>query len=316
MAIISDSFCTDLGIVLISVFIGVYFYFKHLFGYWERKGVEYVKPTLLFGNLKNVILGRECVMIELAKIHDQIKGGYGGAFMLNQPAIFIKDPDLIKQIFIKDFDFFVDRGIYVDEKADPLTGHLFALSGDRWRFMRNKLSPTFTSGKLKQMVGDFVSNGKRLQKYLENAAVSGDNVIEARDTMSKYTIDSIVSLAFGLEIDSFNNPDETFFKIGKRISVPPRSQVLISIMLLFAPKILQILKFKSTEKDVEDFIRSVTEQSLNLRENEKIVRKDFMQLIVQLRNTGTINSDGSWEVKVADGEFFLIYSYQKSFFLE
>lgn len=49
-----------------------------------------------------------------------------------------------------------------------LACHLFAIGGTRWRNLRTKLSPTFTSGKLKMMFNTLVDCGLVLQKYVEN----------------------------------------------------------------------------------------------------------------------------------------------------
>lgn len=49
-------------------------------------------------------------------------------FML--PTLVITDPELIKQITVKDFDHFLDHRTFIPEEADPLWGkNLFALKG-------------------------------------------------------------------------------------------------------------------------------------------------------------------------------------------
>lgn len=37
---------------------------------------------------------------------------------------------------MKDFSHFCDRAVHVDEKLDPLSGHLFALKGEKWKHLR------------------------------------------------------------------------------------------------------------------------------------------------------------------------------------
>lgn len=53
---------------------------------------------------------------------------------------------------IKNFSCFTDRGLPYDEGFDPLTANILFLEGAKWKFLRSKLSPCFTNGKLKGMV--------------------------------------------------------------------------------------------------------------------------------------------------------------------
>lgn len=76
---------------------------------------------------------------------------YHGLYLFHKRALMINDPELIKHILVKDFSNFCDRGMYCNTELDPLTAHLFLLSGEKWKTLRAKLTPTFTSGKLKHM---------------------------------------------------------------------------------------------------------------------------------------------------------------------
>lgn len=57
---------------------------------------------------------------------------YSGIYQLTQPCLMIYDPELIKQIAVKDFDHFTDHRNFVPENVDPLFAkNLFTLKGNR-----------------------------------------------------------------------------------------------------------------------------------------------------------------------------------------
>lgn len=57
---------------------------------------------------------------------------------------------------------------------------------------------------------------------------------------------------------------------------------------------------KSVQQDVEDFIISLVKGTLDYRETNNVVRKDFFQLMIQLRNTGSVQLDDQWETKIVN----------------
>lgn len=87
-------------------------------------------------------------------------------------------------MLIKDFKHFMDRGVYHDEANDPISGNLFAIEGDRWKNIRAKLTPTFTSGKMRAHI-TLLDCKRPLQKYISQVAQT-DKVIEAREMTSCY----------------------------------------------------------------------------------------------------------------------------------
>ncbi|XP_039312353.1 cytochrome P450 6d3 [Solenopsis invicta] len=93
-----------------------------------------------------------------------------------KPNLIIADLDLIRTVMTKEFKSFHDRGMFCNEKIDPLTGNLFLMPGKRWPNMRAKLTPTFTSGKMKQMFAILKECGDELAKHLENNAQTRDTI--------------------------------------------------------------------------------------------------------------------------------------------
>lgn len=310
MVLISDNILFDISVLLIiAVPTFFYLYFKHAYLYWDRRGVDYLQPTMPFGNMKNTILGRENYVDEFERIYNEISGPFGGIFSLATPSLVVKDPDLIKHIMIKDFNAFMDRGMYVNEEKYPLTCHLFSMKGDQWKIMRNKLSPTFTSEKLKHMIQHFVKIGQRLQDHLETLATSSDTKFEACDLISRYTVENITSIAFGVETDCFNNSNEPFLKYGKLLVEPDGKGLMRQMFFELAPKLAEFLNVRVFDEDLEQFFRDVTIQTLKMREQQKVERNDFMQLLVQLRNQGFINVDGKLKTEIVNSKSHLVYVY-------
>lgn len=57
---------------------------------------------------------------------------YFGGYQFSKPVVIVKDPDLIKQITVKDFDHFVDHSMFVftDSESDELwLKNLLSLKG-------------------------------------------------------------------------------------------------------------------------------------------------------------------------------------------
>lgn len=84
---------------------------------------------------------------QLAELYRSTSEPFIGIFMLLKPLLFIRDPELIHSILVTDFQHFSDRDFYLNEDDEPLTANLVALRGQRWRYMRAKLTPAFTPNK-------------------------------------------------------------------------------------------------------------------------------------------------------------------------
>lgn len=60
----------------------------------------------------------------ILQVYNECKGKdvICGFYNFIQPAFVVIDPDLAKNILIKDFNNFVNRGTYVNEEDEPLSG--------------------------------------------------------------------------------------------------------------------------------------------------------------------------------------------------
>lgn len=89
---------------------------------------------------------------------------------------------------------------------------MLQLSRDCFLF-RTKMSPVFTSGKLKNLFLLMQESGEKMRNYLRDQI--GDNSktvpIIAKDIFNKYTTDVISCVAFGIRTNCFDTPPPEFY---------------------------------------------------------------------------------------------------------
>lgn len=144
-------FVSLIGILILSS----YFYLKYRYTYWSRCGVPQVSPALLVGNLLPLLRMTKTSAQVIQDIYHHPRARSSaivGIYLFHRPALLIRDPELVKRILIRDFNKFCNRYSNSDVVGDPLgSQNLFFLKNPAWKEIRFKLTPFFTSGKLKQM---------------------------------------------------------------------------------------------------------------------------------------------------------------------
>lgn len=111
---------------------------------------------------------------------------YCGLYQFVAPTLFVLDLDLIKEICVKDFEHFVDRGFYYNEKDDPMGIHLLAIDGDRWKFARKKCSVVFTTSKLKWMFNNMKESIGSLVTFIDRKIETGNQPMNVRDLICTF----------------------------------------------------------------------------------------------------------------------------------
>lgn len=269
--------------------------------YWKRQNTFHIKPTFPFGNTKDFLLGRRAIFDILDDFYKETKKAnesHIGFYLLSMPAYIPVAPGVIKHILQNDFQHFVDRGLYYNEKHDPISAHLFNLEGNRWKELRAKLSPTFTSGKMKSMLPIVVEITERLIKLLDKEPIKDG--LEMKEYMARLTTDVIGSIAFGIECNCIENPDAEFRKYAKILldGMSTFSSILVSVF----PNLMKFLGVRELPVKFTRFFTKAVTEIIDYREANNIKRKDFLDLLIQLKNRGNIdnevNSDMTEETKI------------------
>ncbi|KAI4460043.1 cytochrome p450 [Holotrichia oblita] len=270
------------GIFVATVLL-VIFFFKKRYSYWKNLGVSYEEPTIPFGNAKESILQKMSIGEYYANFYHRMKARkvkHAGSFFFHKPAYVPLDLDLIKQIMQVDFVHFTDHGGYLNEKDDPLAAHVFALGGQRWRNLRVKLTPTFTSGKMKLMFPIIVKIADELVKTLKEEC--GKGPIEAKDFSGRFTTDVIGNCAFGIDCNSLKDPNTEFRIQGKRVFNLTRTEQMTNFIGFLFPNLMKFFGATFTPKIAADFFWKVIVDTTEYREKNGIRRNDAMQLLLDM----------------------------------
>ncbi|KAL4709580.1 hypothetical protein ACJJTC_007311 [Scirpophaga incertulas] len=193
-------------ILLMLCALFVYYYKVKYFNYWKVRGVKHNEPIFLFGNnLKNILLqsSRVDLLVDIYWRYPDEK--VVGFYRSSTPELIIRDPQIIKKVLITDFMYFYARGFHPDKNnIEPLFRNLFVVEGDIWKSLRTRMTPAFTSGKLKCMFPLIIEKTKKLQQTTL-AKAKGNHPLDARDLMARYTTDFIGSCGFGLDAEALDN---------------------------------------------------------------------------------------------------------------
>ena len=87
-----------------------------------------------------------------------------------KPCIVTIDPEFIKEVTVKQFDNFSDR-FDLDLPNDQIT--LDLARGQKWKSLRKLMSPTFTSGKLRNMFEPMSTMANQTIEYIEENLQNG-----------------------------------------------------------------------------------------------------------------------------------------------
>lgn len=259
--------------------------------YWKNLGIPCEDPHPLLGNLSGVHTTRSFPEVWLAYYKKfRGTGPFAGFYWFTRPSVFILEPFLVKHILIKYFAKFTDRGFFNNPDDDPLSGQLFLLDGHRWKSMRNKLSSTFTSGKMKFMFPTVVKVGEEFVEVFGNS-VDKSPIVEVRELLARFTTDVIGTCAFGIECSSLKDPQAEFRVMGGRSITDVRHNMFGIMFLNSFPDLARRLHMKMTPEHIEKFFMRIVRENVAYREKNNIRRNDFMDQLIDLKNNKLMKTE-------------------------
>ncbi|EDW59415.1 probable cytochrome P450 9f2 [Drosophila virilis] len=261
------------------------------YNFFKERGIDYEKPFPFVGNMHKILLRQQSIFDLIVDLYNKGNGKVYGIFEQRTPLLMIRDPELIKQITIKDFDHFINhRNFFGTDDDDPhdmnniFNSSLFLMRDARWKDMRSTLSPAFTGSKMRQMFQLIDIVAKEAVDCLKRDHVPESGIeLDTKDYCSRFTNDVIASTAFGLQVNSFKDRDNTFYIMGKRMTSFSALQNLKFLMFTTAKRLFKLLKIPLFDRKSVDYLVRLVLDAMKYRQEHNIVRSDMINMLMEAR---------------------------------
>ncbi|KAH8394885.1 hypothetical protein KR222_008619 [Zaprionus bogoriensis] len=294
--------------LLLVLLVMVYRVSMAPFKVFKERGIVHEPPKPFIGNISlRVLLGITPFLQIVINKYNKFKGlRIYGFYNVREAFFVLRDPELIKRVGIQDFDHFTNHRQLIPEFAESMFSRsLIALKGDKWREMRNTLTPAFTGSKLKAMfelINECSTEGFR---YIEAELIKSNSTdidLEMKDYFERFANDVIASAAFGIKVNSFVDKKNKFYTTGQSVAkfsgltmikfllygIMPRLMKVILILHIFfciwytyfIPQTLRVQMLN--EKSIEYF-NCLIFDAIKYRAEHKIVRPDMIHLMMEAK---------------------------------
>ncbi|CAO1310534.1 unnamed protein product [Diamesa serratosioi] len=306
-----------LSLIVLTIFVWIW----HRQSYFKNHGIPYFKSLPLLGAFSDTVLGKCGIFENVQKIYFNPKlkeMSFFGIFLFHKPSLVITDPALIKLIMVKDFQHFTNRH-GGSQDHDPIgETNLFFVKNPLWKKLRGKLTPFFSSVKLKTMFYILDKIGDDLNKHIHTQLNNNDRVeLELKEMSALYFTDVIASCAFGVEANSLKNPTGDFRRIGKEMFnfTFYRGFELSAIFML--PEITKFFGLQQFTKVGTDFMTKTIRHVIRKREREGIKRNDLIDTLIEIKNSDMkADTDGkkpiTEDMLIAQAAIFYAAGYETS----
>ncbi|XP_062444115.1 cytochrome P450 3A9-like [Rhea pennata] len=254
------------------------------FGLFKKLGIPGPRPLPFFGTCLEYRKGFVDFDNECFQKYGKIWGFYDG----RQPVLAVMDPQIIKVVLVKEcYTTFTNRR-HVD-LVGVLNNAVSIAEDEHWKRIRTVLSPTFTSGKLKEMFPIIKHYGEVLTKNIQKE-VEKDKSIDMKELFGSYSMDVVTSTSFGVNIDSMNNPKDPFVREMKKLVKFDLFNPLFILLFVcpFLSPLLAKMNVSFFPKDAVDFfMNSISKIKKNREKETHMGRVDFLQLMIECQNSTT-----------------------------
>ncbi|XP_029433156.1 cytochrome P450 3A9-like [Rhinatrema bivittatum] len=276
------TFSLETWTLLVACLTLLFLYGTWPYGFFKKLGVPGPRPLPFIGTFHQYRKGILQFDMMCAKKYGKIWGIYDG----RRPVLTIMDPAIIKTILVKEcYTLFTNRrnlGL-----NGPLDSAITIAEDEQWKRIRTVLSPTFTSGRLKEMFPIIKHYGDLLVKNVQKK-VENDEPLLVKDIFGAYSIDVTTSTSFSVNMDSMNNPNDPLVTNTKKLLKFSLLSPLLIILVLF-PFLLPVLEKLNVNLFPKDlihfFLNVVTSIKAKRLQEGRTDRVDFLQLMIDSQSS-------------------------------
>lgn len=219
-------------VLLISLLVVLYLtHVYRSYSFFRDMGIDGPRPSFFWGNLGDFARTKR-ISLSIKQWTEQF-GRIYGYFEGHTPVLVISDPEILDQIFQKNFSKFHSRRQFPLEDRSTHNGvHLFSATGDHWRRQRSIINPTFSPLKIKRMLPMI---DHCISKFITQ--VEERSEFDIYQSYKSLTMDLIWRCCFGIETDMQGNPNHPYLLRSQQVFARENSAHLMTILGIVIPEL-------------------------------------------------------------------------------
>nr|XP_058970357.1 cytochrome P450 3A29-like [Pocillopora verrucosa] len=302
-------FASDHWITLLVGF-SIILYYWHWVSYYTvftKLGITGPTPLPLLGNTRQTLLNPNFA----PKLHVEWCAKYGrvfGMYLFRTPFLMVADPEMIKEILVKEFQKFHDRKLIVNFPK-PYDRMLTLVPGQKWKDIRITLTPTFSASKMKQMMTFMNESVDTFIDKVDKISETGE-IVDFHKWLQSLTMEVILSTAFGVRAETQTTENDPITERAKKV-MTPKPIVGLTLLLPFGDRLLNYLNDPFEFDPIGSVAANIIAERTTENSNRKAKRRDLLQMMLDAKEeTGGQKIDN--EDIQAQSLVFLIAGYETS----
>ncbi|XP_045212707.2 cytochrome P450 3A13-like [Mercenaria mercenaria] len=283
-----------LWLVLILILtLMFYFYTARKQSLLKQYGIPGPKPMPFIGGLPYVVTkGLMQCEYEATMAHGKVVGFYLG----NMPTIFLTEPEIIREIFIKRFTSIHSRLYAALVSTFWEKTILNTTNYDNWRFLRSTLTPSFSSGKLRKMDRIIMDCIDRTMAKLSDTIKDSNGTVDMVPVFQAMTLDAICQAGMGVKLDTENVQNNELRKQISNLlnfSIESDPLILMSLLIPDMDKVIDYFDIDINDTKAVAYVKQCMDVIIKERKEDKTSERiqDLLQLMINTNSENRKQTD-------------------------
>ncbi len=161
------------------------------------------------------------------------------------PNLVVSDPDLVREITIKQFHKFHSRRPHPFVQKNSPRENIFSASGEKWKRLRSAVSPSFTAKRMREMSPLINYSVDDLLKLFDKRCEEG-KPFDIHAEFGRLTTDVISSCAFGIDAGCLKDASSPFLvktrKVFEGFEIASTKVKIIIFLVTLFPDMVQYVR--------------------------------------------------------------------------
>jgi cytochrome P450 len=129
-------------------------------------------------------------------------------------------------------------------------------------------------------------NSAQLVRFVQSRPeATNGNGYEAKELATRFTLNNVGDCVFGIKAKCFEEENSEFRRLARDFLSPGSWPIFIFFLATLLPAVTKIFPIRFVTKNIEKKITDIVTETLKYREENNIVRNDFLQILSQLKKT-------------------------------